>query len=160
MSGRPWIRLALGGLWLTGFTASHSSTTQWLVEPGAGVSPWVQAIERAHQQIDVNAYVLTDDSVLDALNAAAARGVAIRLILEAHPYRMAWAPRFTRNQLVGSGIATHAAPARFDRAYAFDHAKYMVVDPGQSDQVAILGSANGTDSAVDGHNLEDDLETT
>ena len=155
-----WLGFLLGGLSVLGLRPVPTAATTWVSEPAAGVRPWLHAIADARHAIDLNAYLLTDGPLIHALKAAANRGITVRILLEPHPYRAAWAPPFTRARLAGSKVVIHAAPARFAHPYAFDHAKYVVIDPGQSDQVAILGSANGTDSAVDGYNLEDDLETT
>lgn len=160
MRMRSWLGFLLGGLSVLGTRPVPPAATMWVSEPAAGVRPWVQAIANARHAIDLNAYVLTDGSLIRALKAAARRGVTVRILLEPHPYRAAWAPAFTRARLADSGVVLHAAPARFSKRYAFDHAKYLVVDPGHADQVALFGSANSTTSAVDGGNLEDDLETT
>lgn len=52
------------------------------------------------------------------------------------------------------------APARFEGTYAFDHAKYLVINPGTPHALAIVGSANETYCAFAGDNAEDDIETT
>jgi len=51
------------------------------------------------------------------------------------------------------------APAQFEQPYVFDHAKYVVVDPGQGGK-AILGSSNMDYSGLGGGNREYDYETT
>ncbi|MCY0885630.1 MAG: phospholipase D-like domain-containing protein, partial [Firmicutes bacterium] len=129
----------------------------WIGEPGAGPAPWLDALARARAQVDVNAYLLTDPVLLQALRADAARGVRVRVLLAAAPYRDAAAPQGTAQALAGSGVHLRQAPRRFP----YDHAtKYWLVDPGQPDAEAILGSPNGTASAFDGRNLEDAVATT
>ncbi|MCY0885843.1 MAG: hypothetical protein OWV35_08195, partial [Firmicutes bacterium] len=44
----------------------------WIGEPGAGPAPWLDALARARAQVDVNAYLLTDPVLLQALRADAA----------------------------------------------------------------------------------------
>ncbi len=155
-----WLGFLVGGLSVLGLRPVPPAATTWVSEPAAGVRPWLHAIADARHAIDLNAYLLTDGPLIHALKAAANRGVTVRILLEPHPYRAAWAPPFTRARLAGSKVVIHAAPARFAHPYAFDHAKYLVVDPGDADQVALFGSANGTASAFEGGNLDDALETT
>ncbi len=46
------------------------------------------------------------------------------------------------------------APARFAQPYAFDHAKYVVVNVSTPQVTAIIGTSDYTYSAFDGANLE------
>jgi|GEM_PF-1300063 len=146
----------------TGVPANSSSAgaTQLLTEPQAGIAPWSEAIADARATIDLNVYLLTSAQIINGLRAAAARGVRVDVILAGNPYHDQSAPRATMQAFAGSGVRLRLAPSRFEHDYSFDHAKYLIVDGGLLDQVAILGSANGTASAFDGSNLEDAIETT
>ncbi|WP_298445614.1 phospholipase D-like domain-containing protein [Ferrimicrobium sp.] len=140
----------------------HSSTgvLTFVTEPQAGAAPWLNAISDAHSVIDANEYLLTDYQIIAALRAAASRGVQVDVIVDGRPYDDATAPSIAVSGLKGSGVHLKMAPSRFEGQYAFDHAKYLIVDPGRPDQVAIFGSPNATEGAFDGENIEDALETT
>jgi cardiolipin synthase len=140
--------------------SSGTGATQLLTEPQAGIAPWSEAIADARATIDVNAYLLTSNQIIDGLRAAAARGVRVDIILAGNPYHDRSAPRATMQAFAGSRVQLRLAPSRFEHDFSFDHAKYLIIDEGLPDQVAILGSANDTASAFDGHNLEDAIETT
>jgi phosphatidylserine/phosphatidylglycerophosphate/cardiolipin synthase-like enzyme len=132
----------------------------WIGEPQAGFRPWAAALRQAKTGVDVNAYLLTDTAYADALKQLAQRGIAVRVILAANPYHDATAVATERRLFAGSRVQLHWAPARFDRPYATDHAKYLVVNPGTPHALAIMGSPNGTWSAFGGWNAEDAIETT
>lgn len=135
-------------------------TLTLITEPQAGIGPWLNAMNHARSVIDVNEYLLTDYQFLSALRSAAARGVQVDVIVDGHPYDDASAPSVAVAGLAGSGVHLKMAPARFEGQYAFDHAKYLIVDPGQPDQVALFGSPNATQSAFDGANAEDAFVTS
>ncbi|MHB8191011.1 MAG: phospholipase D-like domain-containing protein [Ferrimicrobium sp.] len=139
---------------------SRPGTLTLLTEPQAGIQPWLNAINAAHSVIDVNEYLLTNSDLTGALRAAANRGVRVDVIVDGHPYRDSSAPGVALAALTGSGVSVQMAPARFEGSYSFDHAKYLIIDPGQAGQEAILGSPNATASAFDGENAEDAIATT
>jgi len=120
----------------------------------------MQAIDGARHVIELNEYLLTSPEVLGALRDAAARGVAVYVIIDGHPYDDAAAPRIATTALAGSGVLVREAPRRFEGAYAFDHAKYLVVDPGSARERAILGSQNATTAAFGNDQAEDAIETS
>jgi len=132
--------------------AADASQFTWIGEPGAGSAPWVNAIERARKRVDYNVYLLTDQNIADALKQVAARGVAVRLILDSHPYDFSDAVAKELAMFRGSKVQVKTwSPS----ATSYDHAKYLVVDG----RVAIVGSANATYAALDGGaNLEDNVE--
>ncbi|WP_304458668.1 phospholipase D-like domain-containing protein [Alicyclobacillus sendaiensis] len=132
--------------------AASASQFTWIGEPGAGSAPWVNAIDRARQRVDYNVYLLTDENVANALKQAAARGVAVRVILDSHPYDFPDAVSKELAMFRGSKVQVKTwSPS----ATSYDHAKYLVVDG----HLAIVGSANATYSALDGGaNLEDNVE--
>ncbi len=178
--------LALSGLWLlslSGCGASHLATTPstlpvtasgaasdpivpaasptLLLEPGAGVQPWVTAIDQAHTGIDLNAYLIDNPAILTALQEAGARGVPIHVLLAPNPYDDAAAVPEERQALARIPDSTvRNAPPRFDATYAFDHAKYLVINPGTAHVMALIGTPNFTASAFDGGNLEAALSVT
>lgn len=171
----PWRRRMSAGFMLMGLltgcsmvhAAAHparhqppASALAWISEPQAGFRPWAAALRQAKTGVDVNTYLLTDTAYADALQQLAQRGIAVRVILAANPYHDAAAVATERRLFAGSWVQLHWAPARFDRPYATDHAKYLVVNPGTPHALAIMGSPNGTWSAFGGWNAEDAIETT
>lgn len=126
-----------------------------ILEPGAGLAPWAAEIGQARTGIDVNAYLIDNAAILKALRQAGARGVPIHILLAPNPYEdIAAVPEERRALAAIPDSTVRNAPLRFDQAYAFDHAKYLVVNPGTARVAVILGSPNFTDSAFDGTNLE------
>jgi phosphatidylserine/phosphatidylglycerophosphate/cardiolipin synthase-like enzyme len=59
---------------------------QVFVEPDAGDRVITNAIDNAKQSVWLEMYLLTDRSVIRALEEAAHRGLDVRVMLEAHPY--------------------------------------------------------------------------
>ena len=139
---------------------SPGNTATLLTEPQVGISPWLHAIAHATRLIEVNDYLLTDRTLIQALRQAAARGVRVRVLIDGHPYHDAGAIATTESAFSGSLVHLKMAPARFEGSYAFDHAKYLVADPGTARAVALVGSPNGTVSAFGGYNLEDAILST
>ena len=93
-------------------------------EPYAGPAPIVQVISSARREVSLNVYYLSSRPILDALRAAHARGVAVRVILDAHPYGMKpWMIQKEVRAVQATGAALHWAPPRFEAApgrYVFD----------------------------------------
>lgn len=152
----PPSHAAAGAVPMPTLPTASPAAVHWLTEPQAGLQPWLSALDQAHTAIDWNAYLLTNPRLIQALRDAAARGVTVRVLLAPHPYGDARAAARTRAAFFNSPVQVHLAPQRF----VYDHAKYVVVDPGTSSARALLGSPNGTISAVSGHNAEDALVTT
>ena len=98
-------------------------------EPYAGPAPIVQVISSARREVSLNVYYLSSRPILNALRAAHARGVAVRVILDEHPYGMKpWMIQKEVRAVQATGAALHWAPPRFEAApgrYVFDHAKYV-----------------------------------
>jgi cardiolipin synthase len=70
-------------------------------------------------------------AILAALAQAGARGVPIHVLLAPNPYDDARAVPAERQALAAIPHCTVSnAPRRFAAAYAFDYAKYLVVNPG------------------------------
>ena len=98
-------------------------------EPYAGPTPIVQVIASARREISLNVYYLSSRPILNALRDAHARGVAVRVILDKHPYGMkSWMIQKEVRAVQATGAALQWAPPRFEAApgrYVFDHAKYV-----------------------------------
>lgn len=105
--------------------ATGVSNVSLFVEPDAGEAPVVHAIEGATHSIDLEAYLLTDRNVIDDLENAANRGIAVRVLLELHPYGGgATSAAQTVATLDAAGV--HAQGG--DPAYHYTHEKAMVID--------------------------------
>ncbi len=96
-------------------------------------------------------YVVTNQAIEQALVAAAARGVAVRVILDQSPDGLQSDAQQAYQFFQQHHIAVHYAPNRF----TYDHAKVLVID----DRTAFIGSANMTYDGLDS-NREYDVETT
>ncbi len=113
--------------------------------PGSEILPMVLAvIAGAQHSLDVAMYTLTDSAVVAAMEAALARGVAVRVLLD---------PSERPSDLSAASLRAHGVAVRL---YAGSgeklHAKAATAD-GRS---VILGSANWTVSGFE-HNHELDV---
>jgi phosphatidylserine/phosphatidylglycerophosphate/cardiolipin synthase-like enzyme len=114
--------------------------------PGADIRPLVmQLIDSAQRSLDLELFVLTDTGVVHAIEAAAARGVTVRVLLDPgqRPSDASAA------SLTSAGIAMRHYRSSGEKL----HAKLAVADGG----TAIFGSANWTISGFQ-HNHEVDVE--
>ncbi|MDA8334066.1 MAG: phospholipase D-like domain-containing protein [Peptococcaceae bacterium] len=127
-----------------------------IVEPQAGLAPYLSLVQSAHHSIDLNSYLLTDHSLVSALVQKAQSGVNVRVIVAGNPYRDQKVVDEERAGFAGTKVQFRLAPAQFGAPYTFDHAKYLVVDSTR----AILGSSNMDYSGLGGGNREYDYETS
>ena len=99
------------------------------IEPHASPEPIIQAIQSARHEVSASIYYLTDRPILNALHAAHARGVNVRVIIEGKPYGMKpWQVRKEEKAIEATGATLHLAPYRFESHgdhYAFQHSKYI-----------------------------------
>lgn len=93
-----------------------------LVEPDQGIEPVYRLIASARQSIDVTMYELADPVATQALEVAAGRGVAVRVILDKNRERAA--NQSTFDDLRAHGVNVVWAAERF----AATHEKAIVVD--------------------------------
>lgn len=104
---------------------SGAPEAQVWVEPGAGALPVLHAIESANVSIWLEVYILTDTSVIHALEDAANRGVDVRVLLETNPYDSSTtSAQKTLAELAATGVRVQAG----DPAYRYTHAKTMLID--------------------------------
>ena len=98
---------------------------QIFVEPDARTTPIVHAIDQAINAVWVEVYLLTDTSVIHALESAANRGVDVRVMLDPAPYgEGATSPAVTIERLQAAGVKARDA----NPAFQYTHAKMMLVD--------------------------------
>ena len=98
------------------------------VEPHGGAKWLTAPIKAAKRTLDLTMYLLTNKTIIHALEYAKAKGVAVRVILEQHPYGGSSSGPSTNqsayDQLDAAGISVHWASSR----YALTHEKSMVID--------------------------------
>src|SRR5450432_831189 len=70
----------------TGSVGSGVQGVRIFVEPDAGDSVITDAIAGAKKTILLEMYLLTERKVINALEEAAQRGIAVHVMLEQHPY--------------------------------------------------------------------------
>ena len=99
------------------------------IEPQTGIAPIIQVIQSARHEIDAGVYYLSDRPILNALRAAHARGVDVRVIIEGKPYGMKpWQVQKEERAIEATGATLKLAPYRFEShgdQYAFQHSKYL-----------------------------------
>ncbi|MDE1798517.1 MAG: phospholipase D family protein, partial [Candidatus Micrarchaeota archaeon] len=121
----------------TAILASGNNTVEPLFSPGSG-ERIVSLINSAQHSIDVEMYEMTPSSGLpQALAAAQARGVAVRLILE---------PRVNSNGLASmvSGLSTSGVSVKWaSLKYTLTHSKIMIIDG----HIVLVGSINFSKAA-------------
>jgi len=101
---------------------SAPGTLSLLVEPDAGLAPIYALIASAHRTLDLTMYELVDTDAELALELAASRGVAVRVLLDRNREQAANQPAY--DELTAMGV--HVAWA--DSRYAATHEKALVVD--------------------------------
>ncbi len=114
---------------------------QLFIEPTAGEQVILNAINGAQRSIDLEIYLLTDTSVIHALEQAASRGLTVRVMLEPHPYG-GGSPDRTMQELSAYGVITrYTSPA-----FTLTHEKAMIIDS----RSAYIMTCNFTRSALGG----------
>ncbi len=104
---------------------SGAMGVQLFVEPAAGETPILHAIEAAQTSVWVEVYLLTDANVIHALEDAAQQGVDVRVLLEPNPYGSgATSPAQTLQELQAAGVQAKGA----DPAFHYTHEKALIID--------------------------------
>jgi cardiolipin synthase len=98
---------------------------QVFVEPDAGAAPVLAAIAGATGSLELEIYLLSDTSVIQALEEAANRGVDVRVLLEYAPFGDAGtAAQITAAKLTAAGVHVK----RSNPTFRYTHEKALVVD--------------------------------
>lgn len=99
----------------------------------------------ARRSIDLEIYQLQDRVVVEALAAAAARNVKVRVMLEP---RTVGAENYkaVSKELAAAGVTVQVTPPAFDSSHNVDHAKFAVID----DAELIFGTGNLVRSGLGG----------
>lgn len=132
--------LAIGGVRLAmpnandGASDSGLPTTQapagslsLVTEPSAGIAPVLSLINNAKQSVDLTMYELEDAQIEQALSAAEAHGVQVRVLLNGGYYGK---PDATNpNQTAYDYLRAHHVPVRWTPSYfALTHQKTLTVE--------------------------------
>lgn len=94
------------------------------VQPQAGQAPLVDEIARAKKEILVEVYLLSDEKVLSALEAAASRGVIVKVMMEQHPFGGGNINQHTAQLLKNTRVQVKWTNPQF----ALTHEKTMTID--------------------------------
>jgi len=128
---------------LSQLEAPSIPTTGVFVEPDDGYPPVLDEFGHAHCTIDLTIYMLTDDTIFEALIGAVKRGVRVRVMLDQHPFGMFGSQEEAMERLQEGGVDVLWSPSVFQ----FTHAKYAVID----NAVALIMNQNLTFSAFNGN---------
>lgn len=105
-------------------TGSGIQGVSVIVEPDAGPTPLVNAIQGARKSVDLEVYLLTNHAILRALEEDANRGVQVRVMLEPHPFGGgATSPSKTLDELKAAGVQAQDS----NPAFALTHEKGMTM---------------------------------
>lgn len=119
--------------------AARSSMVGLYVQPDDGRGTLLDEIAAARSSINVAVYLLSDEPTIEALSAAAGRGVPVRVLLEEHPFGGDGSHAETFALLQERGIQARWSNPTF----RFSHIKTAIVDGA----VAFIMNQNLTNSA-------------
>lgn len=114
------------------------------VEPEAGATPIVRAIKAATRSIWVEVDLLSDTSVIHALEDAAARGLDVCVLLETHPFGDG---AVSAQRVLEQLSAAHIAVRATNPAFHYTHAKMLIIDG----EAAYILTANLSTSGLGGY---------
>ncbi|MFZ2489292.1 MAG: phospholipase D-like domain-containing protein [Anaerolineae bacterium] len=95
-----------------------------LAMPDAGRAPLIQAIDGARNSIRLKIYLITDNTVVEALGKAVQRGVKVRVLIEEAPYGGGETNALAAQAMQRVGVDVRARPGTF----TYSHEKSLVVD--------------------------------
>jgi phosphatidylserine/phosphatidylglycerophosphate/cardiolipin synthase-like enzyme len=132
-------------------TARQPGDVGLILQPDDGRDPILAEIEAAKRTITLEIYLLSDQIIIAALEAASQRGIEVRVLLEEHPFGGAGGQPETFQRLQNAGLDIRWS----NPAFRFSHIKTFVFD----DEIAIIMNQNLTRSSFTG-NRELDVITT
>jgi phosphatidylserine/phosphatidylglycerophosphate/cardiolipin synthase-like enzyme len=107
--------------------APSDSPARLVVEPDDGEQPLLNAIANAKSAVHVEAYMLTESTIVNALVSAKRAGRDVKVVLEQNPYNAAGANNTAYNTLKSGGVAVTWVAT----AFTLTHTKTIVLDPGE-----------------------------
>jgi phosphatidylserine/phosphatidylglycerophosphate/cardiolipin synthase-like enzyme len=119
-------------------TPQVSGNVSLIIEPDAGVAPILSYITNASTSVDLVMYELEDTNVEQALASDAARGIAVRVLLNEGYYGK---KENTTNDAAYQYLTAHDVSVHWTPAYfALTHQKTLIID----DNTAIIMTMNLT----------------
>ncbi|HWI53042.1 MAG TPA: phospholipase D-like domain-containing protein [Symbiobacteriaceae bacterium] len=133
--GKAWIdgRVYRPGQTWFGYPTYRADSVTAYTSPDSAFAAVTDLIDGARQSLDLNMYDFTQVPIAERLAAAARRGVAVRIIMEAgSPNQLTDQERYMAKLVVEAGgqvrwIVNDPSVGVLGR-YVYDHAKYAVVD--------------------------------
>ena len=119
------------------------SPTTLYVEPTDGEAPLLAALQGAKSAVHVEAYMLTDTAIVDALVAAKQAGCDVKVVLEQNPYMASGTNDTAYATLHSAGVLVNWVATSFQ----LTHTKTIVIDPGQPTGAVWIMSLNLSKSA-------------
>jgi phosphatidylserine/phosphatidylglycerophosphate/cardiolipin synthase-like enzyme len=116
--------------------------TKFIIEPQAGITPFINLIDGAHQQLDVVIYELSSQPIINALLQAKQRGVNVRVLIQEQPYGNPTVNQAAIQTLTQAGITVVGS----DPAYQLTHQKTLIID----DRELVIMTLNLTDNDFNG----------
>lgn len=116
-----------------------AENVSFFMEPDDGVVPVLNAVSEAKSTIELEVYLLSEDTIVNSLIDAQKRGVRVRVILEESPYNGYGANKDVKERLSHYGVETKWG----NRVYSFTHSKFFIVD----NKTAIIMNLNLTKSS-------------
>ena len=141
-------------------TVSHSVQSQVLgaqgnvalyTQPQSGSGFLIDAIEHAQKDVLVEVYLLSDKSIISALEQAKQRGLVVGVMLEQHPFGGGNLNQKTSQALKDNGVTV----VWTNSAFALTHEKTVLID----DSEVFILSQNLTASAFNKNREYDILDT-
>lgn len=120
-------------------TASDADDLLW--SPNTAQSRILSVIQGAHKSIDIEAEEFNATAVVNALVAKAKAGVAVRLVVESPSQ---YKSSISKLEAAGGKVVGYSSSKGL-----YIHAKIVLADAGQADQVVELGSMNLTTNSLD-----------
>lgn len=120
-----------------------ASVTGVFITPGDGRKPILDEIAAASTSIDMEIYIATDTTILEALEEAQARGVLVRVMLEQHPFGGDGRQPDVFDRLQAAGIEVRWS----NPVFRFSHIKMLVID----NEVLLVMNLNLTTSTFTGN---------
>lgn len=112
---------------------------QLFIQPNEGRTPILNLLNRANQSVDLTIYLLTDETIVRALEETAHRGVHVRVLIEGHPYG-----GDENNRRVAANLRRAGVSVRFTSpAFRYTHQKSIIID----DRVGVIMTMNLTYSS-------------
>src|SRR5579884_2380136 len=126
-------------------TGSGVQGVKVFVEPDAGESVVVNAINDARKSVWLEMYLLSDTKVIYALEDAANRGIDVRVMLEPHPVGGGTSPSRTidgNTAFIMTSNFTRSALGGYSGSSYLENREYDIIDTNTNDVQAVISIFN------------------